>query len=227
MESIFELRMFVNKIKNVLCVHTTFEINNYTTMTRIPTVTLTYNTSRPMADVRFSNDALFLSNSGWISATTPGMLTDWVMATDGDLRLLRAVYAQFRDEDGAVYGPVDATILYDPDAPTTPSISLLGALPPAMLRPQQAHLPLTVTLQIGSGDTNSGVDVLVLSDNAAFTDAVTHTLHGASMLIDWHVPATYFAVPRLYVKAYDRAGNMSEYDRALVYQVFLIQVMKP
>ncbi len=211
------------------------EINHGATMTRIPTVTLTYSSTRVMADVRFSNDSLFaVGVSAWMSATTPGELADWVVSTDGDLRLLRTVYIQFRDADGVVYGPAYATILFDPDAPTTPQISVFALQPAALLQnrlgqmPMQAHLPLTVTLQIGSGDTNSGVDTLVLSDDMYFTDPVTYTLHGASALIEWHVPSTYFHVPHVYAKSYDRAGNVSAmFDRQLVFQSFLIMVLKP
>ena len=151
-----------------------------------------------------------------------------MVATDGDLRIARAVYAQFRDAEGKTYGPVKANITYDPDAPTTPILHVLEAVSPGMLRAMQANLGLTVTVQIGSSDENSGVRIVVLSNDAAFTDPVTHTLSGATTTIEWPVPATMYQIPHIYVKSYDRAGNESALivDKPLVYQVFMMNVLR-
>ena len=203
-------------------------INDGAVFTRIPTVTLSYSSTIALTDVRFSNDGLFLNNSGWISAGISGVQPDWVVATDGDLRIARAVYAQFRDAEGKTYGPVKANITYDPDAPTTPILHVLEAVSPGMLRAMQANLGLTVTVQIGSSDENSGVRIVVLSNDAAFTDPVTHTLSGATTTIEWPVPATMYQIPHIYVKSYDRAGNESALivDKPLVYQVFMMNVLR-
>jgi len=203
-------------------------INQGEIFTRIPTVTLNYSSATPMVDVRFSNDALFLSNSGWISATTPGVVPNWVVATDGDLRLARTVYAQFRDGDGKTYGPVSAAILYDPDPPMTPSLEMRASSTPAPLRAMQQSKGLMVTVRIAGSDENSGVRSVVLSNDAAFTDPVTYTLSGASITIKWLLPVTIYGIPRIYARSYDRAENMSALVayRPPVYQVFLVSVSR-
>ena len=204
-------------------------INDGATMTRIPTVTLTYSSTLPMQDVRFSNDPLFLSNSGWMSTTESAIQPDWIVEQGGDLRLLRTVYVQFRDAAGVIFGPVYAAILFDPDPPIEPDLGVMGALPPVMRqRALYANLPLTVTVDIGTGDTNSGVQMVVLANDVDFTDAITYTFNAAFLSVEWQVPSTLFYVPHIFAKSIDRAGNVSVIqDRPLVYQVYIFQVMRP
>jgi uncharacterized repeat protein (TIGR01451 family) len=186
-------------------------INDGAAYTRIPTVTLHYTHTWPgIVAVRFSNDAGFLINSGWMSAAAPREHAGWLLDTSGDHTVPRAVYAQFRDAGGATHGPVHASTIYDPDPPAVASIRIISVSVPSLLNAVLAGESLNALVRITSLDANSGANVVALSSDPGMRDAVTYTLRGgASLDVVMSITGNPFGVPGIYARVNDRAGNAS------------------
>jgi uncharacterized repeat protein (TIGR01451 family) len=207
-------------------------INDAATYTRLPTVTLGYSFTAPgIVDVRFSNDAGFLTNSDWISVSEPYQYPDWVLDTPGDLTVPRSVYAQFRDAGGTAYPPVHASILYDPEPPAVIDIQVITVSTGSALKTLyaiRAGESFTALVRITSQDANSGVSQVILGGDPDLSDPVTYTLQGgASLDVIWPVGGDPFQRPYIYAQVDDRAGNASAVgDQPLIYRLFLINVVK-
>ena len=216
-------------------------INDGARFTRIPTVTLAYHIDSPgramtaarigkngAMDVRFANDAGFLINSGWMSATTPYVHADWLLAPEGDRTVPRTVYAQFRLADGTMYGPVNATIFYDPDPPAVVSIQVISTSAPSLLAAVRSVETVSVLLRIASVDTNSGASVVTLSNAVTMTNAMTYTVQGGSSItVPWQIPGNPLGEVSLYAQVEDRAGNHAPVsEHGLLHRVILPMIVK-
>ena len=184
-------------------------INEGALYTRIPTVTLQIGWAEAsIATMYVSNDGGFATGSGWIDAANS--VSQWRMTTYGNLQMPRIVYAKFRDESDAEYGPLQDDIIYDPVTPTLEIAIVERPANGAMHADGQAATQTFV--RATTSDDNSGVDVLVLSDAGDFvsTATVTRTITA---------PVQEFAWPhsgQVYVKAIDRAGNVSPVQQETV-----------
>jgi hypothetical protein len=95
---------------------------------------------------------------------------------------------------GRQYGPLQDEIIYDPATPSLLGVEVLD-------HPQR----LRVTAQ----DDNSGVAYIQISAEASFAGASRYEAQGRVTEIPWTLPPGGVA----YVRAADRAGNLSEVQR--------------
>lgn len=181
-------------------------INEGNLFTTVPTVTLRYAWDYgAITHVRFSNDGGFGpggNTTAWlpVSPTHP-IYADWVLATYGDYRLPRVVYAMFRDAAGRQYGPVQDDIIYDPVKPIVTAVTILPAS--NLLAAAQP-----VRVRVASEDDNSGVALVQISAQADFAQYASFAARGGVEEFEWDQPGA------VYVRALDRAGNVSEVQSA-------------
>jgi uncharacterized repeat protein (TIGR01451 family) len=175
-------------------------INNGALYTNVPTVTLSISwgvTDPPIQKLFISNDCGFGSGTGWIPITNTK--TGWALAIYGTQQIPRTVYLKFRMANGLQYGPIQDDIIYDPVAPQVTVVSVSPAAQGA------AGLNRAVQLQIRAADDNSGVGQIQVSNRADFAGHQEYAAPGGAVNIRW---ATNGDQP-IYVRAVDRAGNMS------------------
>jgi len=181
-----------------------FSINDGALATNVPTVTLRYawNVEDAIAHVQFCNDGGFGAGaSAWlpVDAEKP-TLTGWVLETYGDYRMPYLVYARFRDAVGRPYGPIMDWIIYDPDAPRIQKVEVLRG---------GRHVQASgdnVVVRITASDGNTGVAQVQLSHTADFAACEQADFAGPITNVPW----TLDGGGRVYVRAVDRAGNVSE-----------------
>jgi uncharacterized repeat protein (TIGR01451 family) len=178
-------------------------VNDGALATNVPTVTLTYawNVEDAITQVQFSNDGGFGSGaSAWlpVNAANP-TLSGWVLDTYGDLRMPYLVYARFRDALGRPYGPIMDWIIFDPVAPRVLGVELL----PGSRRAQTAGEE--VVARITASDGNTGVARVQLSHTADFGAYEETGFIGPTTDVPWVLSDA----GQVYVRAVDRAGNVS------------------
>jgi uncharacterized repeat protein (TIGR01451 family) len=197
-------------------------INDGALYTNAPTVTLRYswNAADAISHVKFSNDG-GLGPAGdttdWLPVDAQDTLYEgWLLATYGDLRMPRIVYAVLRDAGGQQYGPLQDDIIYDPDAPTVTSVEVLEGTAVAAMSADAWQ----VTVRVTASDENSGLDEVRVSHNPDLEPYSAFPITGAVTDIPW----TPQASGQVYVCVMDRAGNASETKSALAsvqYRIFL------
>ena len=177
-------------------------INDGALFTNNPTVTLGLSwglTNPPIEEMFISNDGGFGSGTGWmpVASTQAG----WLLATYGNFILPRTVYVKFRDANGQPYGPLQDEIVYDPTPPQVTGVQIIT---------QTARMPgrtngQNISVRITAGDDNSGVNRVQISSDANFTSFSEFNAIGSTTDIPWTLPPT----GKVYVRAVDRAGNVS------------------
>jgi uncharacterized repeat protein (TIGR01451 family) len=180
-------------------------INEGALYTNNPLVDLRYgwNTGHDIVSVKFSNDGGFGpegDTTDWLPVDSDNpTYEDWTITTYGNLLLPRTVYARFRDSNGQQFGPVQDDIIYDPVVPVVVETDILpaGRTPVA----DQA-----ATIRVTAEDDNSGVDKVQLSHQADFATVTEVAAGGGTVDVPW----TFQPSGLVYVRAIDRAGNVSE-----------------
>lgn len=160
------------------------------TQTDAVTLTLAASDNLGVSEMRVSEDPSFTGVSWEAYATTKAFT---LSVGDGT----KSVYAEFRDDAGNVSGTVNDAITYDTAVPVSNSI---------VINSGDANTATTsVVLTLSSTDATSGVDQMMLSENATFI--------GAS----WEAYATTRSftlssgdgTKTVYAKFKDNAGNVS------------------
>jgi uncharacterized repeat protein (TIGR01451 family) len=180
-------------------------INEGALYTNNPLVDLRYgwNTGHDIVSVKFSNDGGFGpegDTTDWLPVDSGNpTYEDWTITTYGNLLLPRTVYARFRDSNGQQFGPVQDDIIYDPVVPVVVETDILpaGRTPAA----DQA-----ATIRVMAEDDNSGVDKVQFSHQADFATVTEVAAGGGTVDVPW----TFQPSGLVYVRAIDRAGNVSE-----------------
>ncbi len=182
--------------------------------TKSPEVDLRY-AWQPVDDVskiQFSNDGAFPSGedtSDWLPVNgTDPTYTGWRLSTYGNYVLPRTVYARFKDDGGLLYGPIQDDIVYDPISPTVVDVSVsfsdqANSSPISDLR---AAPDLSATVVVTATDEQSGVEAAQLSHSAGFETYESFLVTGAETKIPWSLGPSGL----VYVRAVDRAGNVSD-----------------
>jgi hypothetical protein len=174
------------------------------------TLTLAWDAGDSSNEMQISNDGGFGVGSGWIPVAATHVA--WELDTYGSLVIPRVVYARFRDAGGLLYGPVQDDIIYDPNPPQVTGVELVWQ--------RRAGVVVRVT----SSDDNSGVSELQLSHNADMSQYDEYDVSsGVTEISDWELQAS----GSVYVRAVDRAGNISEIKEAFKrFEVYLPIVLK-
>lgn len=193
-------------------------INNGQAFTNRPTVSLTYGWTDPtdgvVIETQFSNDSRFRATETVtrtiISGTAnPNLEAGWSLATAGSNLLPRTVFVRYRDTFGRIYGPIQDDIIYDPISPTIEHVALDGAPARGFARQLQLQ-PVTVTVM--ASDDNSGVELIEISDTAAFTASQAFRMTGQTVAFPWMLQSG----GTIYIRATDRAGNVSTVETGAV-----------
>jgi len=183
-------------------------VNGGVMATGVPTVTLRYswNAADNITLVKFSNDGGFTpagNTTGWIPVNpTDPTYTGWVMSTYSGLILPTTVYAKFRDGDGNQYGPIQDDIIYDPGAPLVNGIEIITGT----VLGSRATEGLSVIVRVTASDSNTGVSQVQISHSADFEQFSEFAVTGRMTDIPWTLQPS----GKVYVRAVDRAGNVSE-----------------
>jgi uncharacterized repeat protein (TIGR01451 family) len=196
--------------------------------TAIPTVTLRYswNVADEMIYVRFSNDGGFVpgdDTSDWlpVNAADP-TYADWVLATYGDLRMPRTVYAKFRDGTGLQVGPIQDDIVYDPVAPQVAAVEVITNTDG---RVHSAMAGQDVIVRVTTSDDNSGASRVQISHSADLAQYSEFPVTGVTTDIDWTLQPS----GEIYLRVVDRAGNPSDVESAQGpprYEIYLPLVLR-
>jgi uncharacterized repeat protein (TIGR01451 family) len=208
-------------------------INDGDWFTNIPTATLRYSwkKNRGITHVRFSNDWSFGpygNTTPWIEVDKANpVYDDWVLPVDSRWWFWPfSVYAQFRDENGRVYGPFRDRILYDPTPPTWPFWIWLWRLgTPATEGGALATGPRDVMLQIRGSDGNSGINRAQISHDADFAEFEEFEFVGPTSEFPWTLQPS----GEVFLRLVDRAGNVSQAGSAqgdVSFAVYLPVVLK-
>jgi uncharacterized repeat protein (TIGR01451 family) len=195
-------------------------INDGALYTNSPTVTLRYawDANDGITQVNISNDGGFGpagDTTGWLPVDpVDPTYSEWVLATYGDLCMPRTVYAKFRNSTGWQYGPVQDDIIYDPDPPEVVNLEILetraGSAGPAAEQ--------NVIVRVSGQDANSGISRFQVSDSADFGSFSEFAATGGTTDIAWSLQPSGM----VYVRAVDRAGNVSAVGQAHVAGEFWI-----
>jgi len=186
--------------------------------TRVPTVTLAYswNSADAITHVKFSNDGGFSASANttdWLPVNDENpRYEEWQLATYGDLRMPRTVYARFRDETGQQYGPIQDDIIYDPEAPEIVDVEIVSAGREPTLDREGAEVVVRVTAR----DANSGVMLVQISHEANLASYEEFAAIGSTTDISWTLQES----GEVFVRVVDRAGNMSATATALAHTHF-------
>jgi uncharacterized repeat protein (TIGR01451 family) len=198
-------------------------INEGALYTNIPTVTLgyTYNAGDNITEVKFSNDGGFgTGSSSWLPVSSGPSYEGWLLMTYGDLRIPRTVYAKFRDDAGNPFGPVTDDIIFDPVPPSAPDV-LVDKHKKTTLLSLTATEPVTLVVTVA--DDNSGVEGVEVSNSTSFIASSFYTVTAETTEIPWVMGEKGAA----YLRAIDRAGNMSEVTTVQTkYFIYLPVVMR-
>jgi uncharacterized repeat protein (TIGR01451 family) len=167
--------------------------------TNIPTVTLRLWTSQSLPQMEISNSSGFATGTGWIEADTTRA---WVLDTKDHLLAPHTVYAMFRAENGEQYGPLQDDIIYDPIPPLVTEIEIVDDAASG-----QSTAGEITTVRVGASDDTSGVSKVQVSDDPAFETYSLFTM--VADTIDIQMPWELQATDQVFVRAVDRAGNLS------------------
>jgi uncharacterized repeat protein (TIGR01451 family) len=189
-------------------------INEGANFTNSPEVDLRYswNAVDGLSTIQFSNDGAFppgAETSEWlpINSADPNY-TGWQLNTYNNYILPRTVYARFKDHSGLIYGPIQDDIIYDPVSPIILDVRVnyldQGSYYPANDLP--AIPVLSATVIVTTMDEHSGVDVIQLSHSASFESFENFSVSGTKTQVPWSLQPTGL----VYVRAVDRAGNVSD-----------------
>jgi len=183
-------------------------VNEGALYTNVQTVTLrfSWNADDDITHVKISNDGGFGpagDTTGWIPVNpeTP-TYADWVLATYGDLRMPRTVYAKFRDKSGGQYGPIQDDIIYDPDPPQVTRVEIITQT----VQTTGAMEGQDVIVRVTTSDNNSGVSKVQISHSADFEQFSEFAVTGTITDIPWTLQPS----GEVYVRVVDRAGNLSQ-----------------
>ncbi|MGC9349220.1 MAG: PKD domain-containing protein [Anaerolineae bacterium] len=185
-------------------------INDGASYTNQPTVTLTYawNPTTVITEAYLGScSGSVCKSSGWLPLPTAAMTAtypDWTLDVSGDERLLYSAWVLYQNGLGETVGPFYDTILYDPGTPTITSIEVLTNT--AVVQTMTEGAPVTV--RVTTQDANSGVSVLHASDTADFATYASIPVTGSTTDFAW----TLAEGEGIYVRAVDRAGNVSAAD---------------
>jgi uncharacterized repeat protein (TIGR01451 family) len=178
-------------------------INDGALATNMPTVTLRYawNVSDAITHVQFSNDGGFGAGaSAWLPVNpTDPTLVDWALDVYGDFRMPYLVFARFRDTEGQTYGPIMDWIIYDPVAPRIVSVEIIPGTGLAQAFGNGVIVRITTT------DGNTGVAHVHLSHTEDFANYEEVVVTSPTTDVLW----TLGSGGKVYVRAVDRAGNIS------------------
>jgi uncharacterized repeat protein (TIGR01451 family) len=155
------------------------------------TLALNWDAGDGADEMQFSNDGGFGVTSGWFPVAATH--APWELDTYGSLLIPRVVYARFQDAGGSQYGPIQDDIVYDPHPPRVTGVELVW---------QQ---PADLIVRVTSSDDNSGVSVVQLSHDVDMGQYTAYAASAGVMDIRDFQPSG-----RVYVRAVDRAGNVSE-----------------
>jgi uncharacterized repeat protein (TIGR01451 family) len=196
-------------------------INNGSSYTNIPTVTLTISWGDEDPNIEkmwISNDGGFVEGTDWIDVSTTH--PNWLLDIQGDLRMPRTVYVKFRDSIGSQYGPIHDDIIYDPVAPQVTEVEIItdtGGL--------QAMAMQDIIVRVKSSDDNAGTSEVHVSHKETFETYADFEITGSTTDIPWTLQPS----GEVYVRVVDRAGNVSEAvsaQGAPNYPVFLPLVLR-
>jgi uncharacterized repeat protein (TIGR01451 family) len=196
-------------------------INNGSSYTNIPTVTLTISWGDEDPNIEkmwISNDGGFVEGTDWIDVSTTH--PNWLLDIPGDLRMPRTVYVKFRDSIGSQYGPIHDDIIYDPVAPQVTEVEIItdtGGL--------QAMAMQDIIVRVKSSDDNAGTSEVHVSHKETFETYADFEITGSTTDIPWTLQPS----GEVYVRVVDRAGNVSEAvsaQGAPNYPVFLPLVLR-
>jgi uncharacterized repeat protein (TIGR01451 family) len=197
-------------------------INDGALATGVPTVALRYawNVADAITHVQFSNDGGFgAGSSAWLSVNpTDPTLADWTLDVYGDFRMPYLVFARFRNAEGQTYGPVMDWIIYDPTAPRISGVEIIAG--PGLAQ----TFGNGVIVRITATDGNTGVARVQLSHSEDFASYEEMGFTGPTTDVPW----TLGSGGQVYVRAVDRAGNISEpvsagTEQRLIFLPFIIR----
>ncbi len=197
-------------------------INDGALFTEVPTVTLRYawNVDDAITHVKFSNDRGFVPGehtSDWLPVDPADpTLEHWLLDTYGDLRMSRTVYARFRDSLGNQFGPIQDDIVFDPDVPAVTGVEILEP----DTGDARALAESEVIVRVTSSDSNTGVSVVQIAENAGFDGYLEFPVLGPTTDIPWTLEGSSY----LYVRVVDRAGNVSEAASAPTFIGFKVYI---
>ena len=178
-------------------------INDDALYTNVPTVTLRYGweTADNITTATIRNDGGFGDGYDVAAGAGDSAVPGWVLAAYGDLRLPQTVYAQFRDVGGRQFGPVQDTIMYDPNPPPPPHVEVMTQTTPGIGAAETQQ----IMLRVAATDDSSGVNNLQISGSPDFTQYAEFAVTGSTTDILW----TLSTCGSIYIRAQDRAGNCS------------------
>jgi hypothetical protein len=176
-------------------------IENCGLYTNVPTVTLSLWSLEGLPQMQIANSGGFGASSGWIDAA---VTTSWVLDTQDHLHTPLTVYAVFRGENDEQGGPVYDNITYDP---IPPRVTEVGIVSNAESGPTTAETKNTL-VRVTVSDDNSGVSKVQVSDDADFERWWEFAL--SARTIEIPIPWEPQASDRIFVRAVDRAGNLSD-----------------
>jgi hypothetical protein len=120
----------------------------------------------------------------------------------------------FRSTVGEQHGPVRDDIIFDPVPPSVRQAVILDTVGSGPLSTASENAVLRITVS----DDSSGVDRVQVSDDPGFQSYQEYAVTGHVLTIPIHwEPHTPDAV---FVRAVDRAGNLSEVRRGAGYVMF-------
>jgi hypothetical protein len=175
-------------------------IENGTLYTNIPTVTLSLRNSENLPQMRISNSGGFGTGTGWIDAVTT---TSWVLDTQDHLHTPRTVYAMFLSENGEQHGPVWDDIIYDPIPPQVTRVEIADSAESDVTTTGTENAIVRVTVS----DDNSGVSRVQVSEDPDFETRWESAV--ADDTIEIPIPRELLTSGKVFVRAVDRAGNLS------------------
>lgn len=159
---------------------------------RVVTMALSYD--KDAALMKVSNEPAFL-NKEWEPVTAT---KNWTFTTDGR----KTLYVMYSDLNGLESSPFSDDIYVDTELPIVSSIEVLNGW-------EQSAKP-TVFLDNVAGDSGSGIESIILSNDAGFAtkSILNYATHIETWAIDSLISPT--AGPKtVYIKVKDYAGNES------------------
>jgi hypothetical protein len=159
-----------------------------------------------------SNSGGFGTGTGWIDADPT---KSWVLDTQGHVHTPRTVYAMFRGENGEQHGPVRDNIIYDPVPPQVTRVDIVNTAKSGLTIAGTENTIVRVTVR----DDNSGVNRVQVSDDYDFEANWEFAV--AADTIEITIPWEFQRSDRVFVRAVDRAGNLSGIISAQHHVVYL------
>jgi uncharacterized repeat protein (TIGR01451 family) len=188
-------------------------IENGALYTNVPTVTLSLWNLEGLPQMQISNSGGFGTGTGWIDADTT---ISWVLDTHDHLHTPLTVYAMFPGENGQQHGPVHDDIIYDPVPPRVTEVEIVNDAESGTTIAGTEKTLVRVTVS----DDNSGVSKVQVSDDPDFETwwAFAVSAHTIEIPIPWESQAS----DRVFVRAVDRAGNLSDVRSGLLHHAIMV-----